>query len=245
MTADTGASPLETAVVHEIVQSHARALRRLTWTGALVSAGMAFCGLTAHALGQVALRGAFLGLSGVLSVCFVWWRLLPAGDRMWMAAGPPLPPVRRALHGSDALAFDADLYRALFHEPPRTVWAYAKRRGLIPFVAVGLSSGVRYAVALDASGCDRVLGILAQIAPRAEIGFSEEREGLYLRHPGEPPKLDARVQIVGAVCPGCGTKMVSELDALVCDQCGCPVHDACLTLHTQQTHAAAPGAAYR
>jgi len=187
----------------------------------------------------------FLGISGLFSACFVWWRLLPAGDRMWVASGPPLPPVRPALHGGDALAFDADLSHGLFNEPRQTVWAYTKRRGLIPFVAVGLSSGVRYAVALDASGCERVLGVVARIAPRAEIGFSEERQELYLRHPKEPPRLDTRVQIVGAVCPGCNTKMVSELDASICDECGCPVHDACMTLHARHAHGVAPDDAYR
>ena len=238
--------PPEAALLHEITQSQARALRRMTYVGALVSVGTALGGLAALGLGLAGLGKSILALSAVFTALFVILWLRPARARLWLVSGPPLPPIRPALDEGDALAFEANLDRALFRKPGQIVWAYAQRRGgLLPFVAIGLSSGVRYAIVLDAQGCDRVLSVLARITTGAEMGFSEEREALYLQNPKEPPRLETRPQIVGAKCPGCGEKMLTEQGALLCERCNCPLHEACLGLHFREVHRDAADHVYR
>jgi hypothetical protein len=229
--------PPEAALLHEITQSQARALRRFAYVGGLVSVGTAMGGLAARVLGLPGLGSGILALSAVFTTLFVLVWLRPARARLWLMSGPPLPPIRPALHEGDALAFDASLDRALFRKPGQIVWAYAHRRGgLFPFVAVGLSSGVRYAIVLDAQGCDRVLAVLARITTGAEMGFSEEREALYLNNPKEPPRLGTRPQIVGAECPDCCKKMVTEQGSVICERCRRPVHEACLGVHMKEAH---------
>jgi hypothetical protein len=232
-----GPAPPEAALLHEIIQSQARALRRMTTVGALVLVGTGLGGFAALGLGLVGLGRSILALSAIVASPLVILWLRPARARLWSVSGPPLPPIRPALDEGDALAFDANLDRALFRKPRQIVWGYAQRRGgLLPCVVVGLSSGVRYAIVLDAKGCDRVLGVLARIAFGAEIGFSEEREALYLQNPKERPRLETRPQIVGARCPGCGEKMLTEQGASLCERCNCPVHEGCLAGHLREAH---------
>jgi hypothetical protein len=109
--------------------------------------------------------------------------------------------------------------------------------GLALVVYAALSTGIVIEIPVGGTGYDRFMHALRELAPRAEVGYSEEREALYAQDPKHPPRLEASAtQLAGSTCAGCGKRIVMSTEARACERCGKPVHRKCEIDHERAAH---------
>jgi hypothetical protein len=137
----------------------------------------------------------------------------------------------------------------VLHKPSSIVWAYAldafdadpPGSGNSDLVVVATSAPRLYILDVGDSAGERVVDAIGLIAPHAELGASPERADLHARNPNEPPR-PARVgdrQIVGEDCALCGERILTEANAVACDDCDGALHRRCADDHGRK-HADAP-----